>query len=50
MNEEIKITREWLERLVELGENLYNVQATKSDLNYLLGYIDSAKEILKKHE
>jgi hypothetical protein len=48
---EIKINREWLERLVALNESLKEANRKKenhaSQINYIIGYIDSAKFILK---
>ena len=47
----IEVPKEWLERLIELGENAYliNGDGTNTDEKYviLIDHIESAKSLLK---
>lgn len=48
MKKEITIPREWLERLIEISDNLTLQKDRENDwLQFLLGYIKSAKFLLK---
>jgi len=56
---EIKIQREWLERLLEKANKVYDIADNtwyfsdddlKSSIILLLGYISSAKTILKNNK
>lgn len=45
-NKEITISRNWFERLIELAKKVSN-DRDSSDLNFLMGYISSAEDILE---
>ncbi len=46
MNKQITINQAWLERLIELGEKVAVAGDDKGWLCHLLGYIESAKELI----
>ena len=58
MKQEIKIRREWLERLSEISEDILpkaqeklrisNDSLTSSEVAYLRGYLSGIKDILEK--
>ena len=43
----IEISKEWLDRLIELANKVKEDYTITEKLTYLLGYIEGAKEILK---
>ena len=53
MDKEIKVNKEWLERLLEIAEEVERIQIgqyphiRESKISHLLGYIKSAKFLLK---
>ena len=58
-DKDILVLRAWLERLVELKEKIDKIESIlvrldeinitkKGNINFLLGYIESARELLNK--
>ncbi len=50
LENEVLVTKDWLRRLVKLGQELQDNKDnnfTQNNINYLCGYIESAETLIK---